>query len=451
MLGELEKLEANLGGVADMRKQPDAVFIVDLRKEQLAVREARRLGLPVVALVDTNCDPDEADFVIPGQRRRDPLVQPDRPRDRRRHRRRPDRRHRRGVRAAERQRQRRAPEAEARRGGARAARPSRRAEPEARPVRAGRRGGRRGARARGALAGRGDRRAGRARGAEAAAETEAERRSARSRRDRDLGGTRQGAPRPDRRGDDGLQARARRDRRRHRGRAEAPARARARPGAPSAPAATTTEGKVGYTVADDGKKGTMVAVGCETEPVSNNDEFLAFAEKVLEARRRRGQGRRRAARGRARRARRQARREHRDRRAPRASRPSTAGSIDGYAHPPANKLGTLVQLRGGDAGARPLRRDAHRRGRAAVGDARGRSRGHRHRRARDLRELGRGAVEARAGAREDRRGDARTSASSPRRCSTEQPWIHDTGKTVGQALSEEGAEVLEFERFALAG
>jgi small subunit ribosomal protein S2 len=66
MLNELEKLEANLGGVADMRKQPDAVFIVDLRKEALAVREARRLGLPVVALVDTNCDPDDADFVIPG-------------------------------------------------------------------------------------------------------------------------------------------------------------------------------------------------------------------------------------------------------------------------------------------------------------------------------------------------------------------------------------------------
>jgi small subunit ribosomal protein S2 len=66
MSGELEKLEANLGGVADLRKQPDAVFIVDLRKEQLAVREARRLGLPVIALVDTNCDPDEADFIIPG-------------------------------------------------------------------------------------------------------------------------------------------------------------------------------------------------------------------------------------------------------------------------------------------------------------------------------------------------------------------------------------------------
>jgi small subunit ribosomal protein S2 len=66
MEAELEKLESNLGGVADMRRQPDAIFIVDLRKEQLAVREARRLGLPVIALVDTNCDPDEAQYVIPG-------------------------------------------------------------------------------------------------------------------------------------------------------------------------------------------------------------------------------------------------------------------------------------------------------------------------------------------------------------------------------------------------
>ena len=66
MEGELQKLDENLGGVADMKKQPDAIFIVDLRKEQLAVREARRLGLPIVALVDTNCDPDEADYVIPG-------------------------------------------------------------------------------------------------------------------------------------------------------------------------------------------------------------------------------------------------------------------------------------------------------------------------------------------------------------------------------------------------
>jgi small subunit ribosomal protein S2 len=66
MLSELEKLDANLGGVADLKRQPDAVFIVDLRKEQIAVNEARRLGLPVIGLVDTNCDPDEADYVIPG-------------------------------------------------------------------------------------------------------------------------------------------------------------------------------------------------------------------------------------------------------------------------------------------------------------------------------------------------------------------------------------------------
>ncbi len=66
MTGELEKLETNLGGVADMKSLPAAVFVVDLRKEQLAVREARRLGLPIIALVDTNCDPDDADYVIPG-------------------------------------------------------------------------------------------------------------------------------------------------------------------------------------------------------------------------------------------------------------------------------------------------------------------------------------------------------------------------------------------------
>ena len=66
MGGELEKLEANLGGVSTMKRQPDAVFIVDLRKEQLALREAQRLGLPVIALVDTNCDPDEVSYVVPG-------------------------------------------------------------------------------------------------------------------------------------------------------------------------------------------------------------------------------------------------------------------------------------------------------------------------------------------------------------------------------------------------
>ena len=66
MGAELEKLEANLGGVSTMKRQPDAVFIVDLRKEQLALREASRLGLPVIALVDTNCDPDDVTYVVPG-------------------------------------------------------------------------------------------------------------------------------------------------------------------------------------------------------------------------------------------------------------------------------------------------------------------------------------------------------------------------------------------------
>jgi small subunit ribosomal protein S2 len=66
MESELEKLEANLGGVADMKRQPDAVFVVDLKKEQLAVREARRLNIPIIGLVDTNADPDEADYIIPG-------------------------------------------------------------------------------------------------------------------------------------------------------------------------------------------------------------------------------------------------------------------------------------------------------------------------------------------------------------------------------------------------
>ncbi|MBY0398522.1 MAG: 30S ribosomal protein S2, partial [Thermoleophilia bacterium] len=63
---ELAKLEINLGGVADMQRRPDAVVIVDLKKEHIAVREANRLGIPVIGLVDTNCDPDEATYVIPG-------------------------------------------------------------------------------------------------------------------------------------------------------------------------------------------------------------------------------------------------------------------------------------------------------------------------------------------------------------------------------------------------
>ena len=66
LIAERDKLEANLGGVKDMRTLPGALFVVDPKKEHLAVAEARSLNIPIVGIVDTNCDPDEVDYVIPG-------------------------------------------------------------------------------------------------------------------------------------------------------------------------------------------------------------------------------------------------------------------------------------------------------------------------------------------------------------------------------------------------
>src|SRR6202045_3652561 len=63
---ERKHLQANLAGIKNMNRLPDAIFVIDSNKEQIAVREARKLGIPVVAVVDTNCDPDEVDYVIPG-------------------------------------------------------------------------------------------------------------------------------------------------------------------------------------------------------------------------------------------------------------------------------------------------------------------------------------------------------------------------------------------------
>jgi len=63
---ELDKLQRNLNGVKHMKRVPDVLFIVDARKERIAIQEARTLGIPIVAIVDTNCDPDEVDYVIPG-------------------------------------------------------------------------------------------------------------------------------------------------------------------------------------------------------------------------------------------------------------------------------------------------------------------------------------------------------------------------------------------------
>ncbi|MEE3332815.1 MAG: 30S ribosomal protein S2, partial [Ruminococcus sp.] len=63
---EIDRLEKFMGGIKDMPEMPGAMFIVDPRKEKIAVAEAKKLGIPVVAIVDTNCDPDEIDYVIPG-------------------------------------------------------------------------------------------------------------------------------------------------------------------------------------------------------------------------------------------------------------------------------------------------------------------------------------------------------------------------------------------------
>src|SRR5205823_4260129 len=108
------------------------------------------------------------------------------------------------------------------------------------------------------------------------------------------------------------------------------------------------EGKVGYRLAEDGSRGTMVAVGCETEPVSNNDEFMAWAKKVLEAVEKDGVGAESALEG-----------ERVELSAKLGENIVVAGAarfeaVDGgivaaYAHPPANKLGVLLQLKGGDA------------------------------------------------------------------------------------------------------
>ncbi|CAM5253041.1 hypothetical protein STANM309S_01085 [Streptomyces tanashiensis] len=116
---EKAKLEKTLGGIREMQKVPSAVWIVDTKKEHIAVGEARKLHIPVVAILDTNCDPDEVDDKIP-ERRRDPLRHPAHPRDRRRRRRGPHRPLRRRDRRLEagREGRRRAP----RRVGARPAR-----------------------------------------------------------------------------------------------------------------------------------------------------------------------------------------------------------------------------------------------------------------------------------------------------------------------------------------
>ena len=66
LLHERDKLERNLGGMRNLERLPDAIFVIDTKKEVIAVGEARKLGMPIIAIVDTNCDPDEVDYIIPG-------------------------------------------------------------------------------------------------------------------------------------------------------------------------------------------------------------------------------------------------------------------------------------------------------------------------------------------------------------------------------------------------
>ena len=210
----------------------------------------------------------------------------------------------------------------------------------------------------------------------------------------------------------------------------------------------TTEGKVGYRIAGDGARGAIVAVGCETEPVSNNEEFLAFAVKVLEAVEREGTD-----------AVAQLDDDRQELAAKLGENVVVAGAarfeavdgavIDGYSHPPANKLGVLVQVRGSsDEIARKLAMHI------AASPA--------------TRWIGREDVpEEIVRAEREIYANSEEVQSKPEQARekivegmlnkrffaeqvlVDQPWIHETSKSVGDVLGEQGAEVLEFERLQL--
>jgi elongation factor Ts len=210
----------------------------------------------------------------------------------------------------------------------------------------------------------------------------------------------------------------------------------------------TTEGKVGYRLADDGSRGTMVAVGCETEPVSNNEEFLAYAKDVLDVVDANGAG---------------AEAELEDARVQLSGKlgeniavAGTArfeqvdgGVIAAYAHPPANKIGVLVQLRGGDAelgrkvamhvAASPSTQWI---GREDVPPDTVASEREIYSNSDEVQSKPEQAREKIVEGMMNKRFFAQTVL-------TDEEWIHDGSKSVGQALQEAGAEVLEFERFQL--
>jgi elongation factor Ts len=210
----------------------------------------------------------------------------------------------------------------------------------------------------------------------------------------------------------------------------------------------TPEGKVGYRLAQDSRRGTMVAVGCETEPVSNNDEFLAFAKKVLEVVEEKGPG---------------AENELEDERAEIAGKLGEnvvvtgaarfeavdGGRIAAYAHPPRNKIGVLLQVRGGsDELARKVAMHiaAMKPGWIGRDDVPEET-------IAQEREIYASTDEVQSKP-EQARGKIVEGMLNKRffgaNVLLDQEWIHDSSKKVGDALADEGAEVLEFERFELS-
>ena len=434
MLAELERLESHLGGVADMKRQPDALLVVDLRKEAIAVREARRLGLPVVALVDTNCDPDEADYVIPGNddaiKSCDLVIRTI-------------------ADAIEAGKQKVKPEEFKEQASPEAAAPSRLprspAAEEAAPAeeapaaeetaprkrlrprrrRSGRGGGRS---SRGGSGRRGDRSC----GGGAGRMTEVTADMVRELREMT------GAPMMDTKralvdADGDLEAA--KQLLRERGMASAGKRA----------GNETPEGVV-LTRLDD-SKGTIVAIGSETEPVSKNDEFRAFAEKVLDAVDENGPdaieslederkelvgkiGENILVRGAAR------------------FESGNGEAIAAYVHPPANKIGVLVKAEGSPEAARRLAMHiAFAAPRFATRDEVPEDEIAKEREIYEkLPEVESKPEQARPKIVEGMLGK-RFFAEN---VLAEQAWIHEPKKTVAQALEEEGLKVLEFERYALA-
>ena len=210
----------------------------------------------------------------------------------------------------------------------------------------------------------------------------------------------------------------------------------------------TTEGLVGYRLADDNKQGTMVAVGCETEPVSKNDEFQSFAKKVLDTVDDDGVG----AESQLDEARTALTAKLGENIVIVGSAQFTAGAdelVTGYAHPPANKLGVLVLMRGGDEDL----------GRKVA----------MHIAALNPRWVTRDVVPAESVDEErDIFANSDEVLSKPEQARekivegmlnkrffqanvlVDQEWVHDSSKTVGQALKEAGAEVVDFARLSVS-